>query len=640
MLQFKDVTKLKTAVSRKLELFSKWNNNPDIPQEILDDINITALKTILSAINHPPLERAYTPLIKHWFKGPERIHTSLLANDAEIEYVHKVFDIIKKHYGDPVFDYYKQKTPEQYMAVDAWINFVKTMSPAVTPRANVRRFDNLQKFFTQSYYFKPDWTTMFKAVEYVMDRIGTKKVVPIDKKSINFKAWFEKQNSNVGWPYFANEKKTAPNGETWKLYCEKKTEEWINKYGTDWLRYTPAIIIGRDQPGGLNLEVTSDLILDHDVINKVMKSSRAWKESKARVVWAVPRVHNNAIAPIVKPVTEYLKDNSYFVGYLSKNDRKHHMVTMSKSLESLGLVSANLDYSSYDLTVPPELIILGAFILENLLDMNEYFTSVFWNAIYLFINTECIALNPTTGKLFSGIKHAGIPSGHMLTNLLGSIIGILINEYVSMRMYSVDEVIQINQKLMRSGSPTSTVMGDDLLRWFKSFSHLKEFAKIVKSEFNMDVSVDGVKTALGVFFLQERVVNDKVLYPTARAVSKCLWVERPKGLNWTLWDLGFASKINNMSQNPDIDDVVKYLMSIDATKLGLVSPDGVAMDPKSFKKAVAYESSKYDNKPIEMIYDGDPSKIDRFDIDTGMPSEDFITWWFQVLWKAAGKDLT
>lgn len=48
----------------------------------------------------------------------------------------------------------------------------------------------------------------------------------------------------------------------------------------------------------------------------------------------------------------------------------------------------------------------------------------------------------------------------------------------------------------------------------------------------MVISYQSTKTAVGVDFLQELLVNDKVEYPLGRTATSALYTERAKGLGW------------------------------------------------------------------------------------------------------------
>lgn len=88
------------------------------------------------------------------------------------------------------------------------------MSPLVTPGASERRFENLMKFETQKYKFKPKFDILVKAVECVEKQMFSVSVPADDLVAGSFKSPFEKHTSNVGWPYYKNEKKLHSSGLT------------------------------------------------------------------------------------------------------------------------------------------------------------------------------------------------------------------------------------------------------------------------------------------------------------------------------------------------------------------------------------------------------------------------------------------
>lgn len=78
-------------------------------------------------------------------------------------------------------------------------------------------------------------------------------------------------------------------------------------------------------------------------------------------------------------------------------------------------------------------------------------------------------------------------------------------------------------------------------------------------------------------------------------------------------------------------DATAMLMSLDKTQLGKYNPDGVKLTAEEFSRATAIEAKKHNETPMENLYDGDPSKIDRFDTSTGQPSKGFLAWYFELL---------
>lgn len=609
-----------------------------LPEEIGNLFDAQALKTFINLTSADPIERPYTPLIKQLNKSGARIPISAPLLPGEKEFIISTARLIEKYYGPPVTDYSKV-TADKWVAVDAWINFIKTMGPQVTPKAAVRRFENTMKFLNYKHHFDVDWEVMQSAVDHVIDMMTKgNKIVPINESAIdggdNF---FQKSKSNVGWPFYRNERGMVKGSNmNYKEFTLKLSKEWMGKYGPVWIPMIPSTIIGRDQTGGLNIDLKDFKSVSQ--LKRELQRKDIIKPSKARVVWATARVVNNVAAPFVKPLTEYVKDNSMlFIGYLPVNDRKWYMINTFYASKKHNLFYCNLDYSSFDLTVPAELIVILLYIIKRIMTLTSDQELTLDYIIAHFINTPFIVKDPNSGALLSFEKDNSVPSGNQFTNWGGSVIDAVESTYAKMKMYSVKEVIKIDNELVKAGAYPMAVMGDDLSTWLKSHKDVPKFAKIIKDSFNMDVSWDGTKTAYGVFFLQERIHDGKLIFPSPRAISKCLWVERPKGLNWTLWDLGFASKLENMKQNPELREVTTMLMSLDKTLLGLYSPDGVRLNPQSFSKWTAELAKEEVHKdansalnPAEALYDGDPGKIGRFNAD-GSPSSAFLSWYFDLL---------
>lgn len=79
-----------------------------------------------------------------------------------------------------------------------------------------------------------------------------------------------------------------------------------------------------------------------------------------------------------------------------------------------------------------------------------------------FIFTPYISYDPNEDKVVTGRKTGGIPSGSILTNLLGSIINGVASMYAKMKMYGISYTIETNSKYADVGAPGITVLGDDV----------------------------------------------------------------------------------------------------------------------------------------------------------------------------------
>lgn len=104
--------------------------------------------------------------------------------------------------------------------------------------------------------------------------------------------------------------------------------------------------------------------------------------------------------------------------------------------------------------------------------------------------------------------------------------------YATVVYYGAEKVWAWIRQAKAEGCSHQTGLGDDVLTIVEKFSDLKPLAEIIHNTFGMDISVDGVKTAVGVDFLQELFIDGHVVYPVARTAESALYSERAKGLGW------------------------------------------------------------------------------------------------------------
>lgn len=81
-------------------------------------------------------------------------------------------------------------------------------------------------------------------------------------------------------------------------------------------------------------------------------------------------------------------------------------------------------------------------------------------------------------------------------------------------------------KFTNAGTFFSAGLGDDFLGIVKSLDDLRKIAAIVSKDFGMEISVDSIKTAVGIDFLQELFWKDRIEYPVARIAPSALYTER------------------------------------------------------------------------------------------------------------------
>lgn len=71
-------------------------------------------------------------------------------------------------------------------------------------------------------------------------------------------------------------------------------------------------------------------------------------------------------------------------------------------------------------------------------------------------------------------------------------------------------------------------------------------------------------------------------------------------------------------------------MTADKTLLGLQSPEGQPMTPKTFVREVAAENAVHNRTSKEATFDGDPAKEDRYSASGALDS-DYVTEMFRRL---------
>lgn len=597
-----------------------------IPHELTKHFNSTNYQSIINNVwIATPQKRPFSPLIKSIAPNVE-IPVSEPFTKGEREYIKEVAINLHREYGKPKFKYSGKFDDEESASVKQWQGLLR-ISPKITVGSSERRYEAVLKY-ERKHIFKPDAALLAKAANLFLDIANVDKV-KIDFEPTKMKGLFAKHSSNVGYPYFANEK-SLYHGITMREHTVAVTKELNDKYGSWWMTAIPALIIGRDQPGGIDLDMSKEYTFE-ELLGKL--ETAKYKPNKARPVFAIDRISNNNINTLLNGViySPSFQANPFFSSFKSREDRKPHYKQYHKAMRDMKLIPLNVDYSSFDTTVSAEMISMAMDIFSQWVDIvggpDDLLPAIAVKTAF----TKYIVYNPTTQKTELKQKSGAIPSGIGLTGIIGLIVAQVAWIYALMKLYGTEFVTNTFTRIRDEYKTFPSIgLGDDVLSWCRDAADLVKLADIINETFGMEISVESTKTAIGVDFLQELYIHesDSIMYPTGRTAVSALYTERPKGLGWAEWVFAFSSMLFNMKTNPkgDLVSMAALISRYDKTRLGLVNPDtGKDCTSKELVAEASKQAAEHNSTIKEALWDGDPSKENRYGED-GKPVTDYLAW--------------
>nr|UUV42381.1 MAG: putative RNA dependent RNA polymerase [Lestijarvi partiti-like virus] len=210
-------------------------------------------------------------------------------------------------------------------------------------------------------------------------------------------------------------------------------------------------------------------------------------KNKVRLVWAYPLSMVLLEAKYTQPLLQAMTDQEIgvSVAYGAETMRGgmlwlHNQLTKMPSQNYVCM-----DYSAYDQTIPPWLIRIAFDILEECFTTSEvedvdgmHSTNASavareWRQIkHYFINTP---LRMEDGTRYR--KTGGVPSGSCFTNIVDSIVNMIVTRYV--------------MRTCTGQMPSFlTVLGDDSVIATRGLVNLDDIARIAKEKFGMIVNVE------------------------------------------------------------------------------------------------------------------------------------------------------
>lgn len=524
-------------------------------------------------------------------KDGEKIKIDAPTQKWEANILSETYQILYKHYGEPVTEY-SLVSQSEYPRVDAWRNFFK-MGREVTKGAALRRNETLELYLKpKGLKFSPSKLEFEKAINLVSSYFGINTVSHVDNWPRGHVP-FQGYHTNVGWRWFIrdNTKLNGLTGEQLSLNDAKKLD-------MEDIHNLPAIMFGRDQRSGFEHNIKNFKANTCD-FTKVK-----FKDSKARVVWGTSRSGNYWLAKDINPLINYSKSNNLFFGYNNREFIRSKLSAMDKAQSKFKVIFRNADFSGYDYHLTAELLVAGSLVLKNAIKTSFgkrlIDESAKWAIKMPIFNTPDMKLK---------FKNGALPSGVLQTNLLGGIINAIISCYALFKIYPDFEYMV--QKFVTSGIPFMSVMGDDNLSFVKSLSDMDKFNKILQDDFGIEANPN--KGEWGLFFLQMRYNKGAITTPSPRVISKCFWIERPKGLGPMAWTLATWMKLYNIHENPEFEDVVRMIVKYDKSKLGTVNPDnGEVITKEGFRSKLSAESRLQNLSDLDRVGTGNPNEDDHF----------------------------
>nr|APG78168.1 RdRp [Beihai picobirna-like virus 1] len=525
--------------------------------------------------------------------------------------VDETYELLNKYYDlDHIFTHnkdfmYSDKMSEHELAgVDSASNLVK-MGREVTPGSVDRSRENVLQ--EHEYVFKPDPKLWLMACQMVQQYVGSNSLFADEVFTTKSGGVpFQNYHTNVGHPFYTNDQKILTDGKpvTDHVLAGAKMLE------LDEMQLLPCVIFGRDQRGGFEYEKTSNGV-----------KIKEFKDSKASVVTGTSSEGNLVMYKVLRPTIEHVQANSFlFSGYLDSNALLDSMLELSDSADKMGLKLVNLDFSKFDTTLSPAMMVEAHSMWAEMFNAkNGKAKDIMDAGLHWSLRMVRLAWLPDLkeGEDFEvrpdehGFKYTGLKSGIVTTNFMGGLCNALAITYAQLKLYG-DASAMMDKLKYRD----KLVMGDDDLTWLKETSDKEKLAQMLKDDLGMVINPD--KGEDGAFFLQNRVVGNVFQTPSPSVMSKMFWVERPKGLGPYAWTMATWMKLEVILDNPECDDVMSLMAKYDTEKLGTL------VSASQFVENLTKESEEEGLTTMERLWDGDPQKVNTFDQESGNASTPWV----------------
>lgn len=208
--------------------------------------------------------------------------------------------------------------------------------------------------------------------------------------------------------------------------------------------------------------------------NACLAQTRTQLGGKIRLVWAYPMEMTIMEARFAAPLIDVFKSFETPMAIAMSTAKLGARVW---AIDNLPGSTRALDFSKFDSTIPAALIykafdILGTWFSEE--EKEQYGWSTVVN---YFVHTPICMPN---GKIYRGKRH-GVPSGSYFTQLIDSVVNIIIQMYMARKL---DYTLQAENFM---------VLGDDVIISIPTHVTTVEYSKVLLEAFGMIVHPDKTK---------------------------------------------------------------------------------------------------------------------------------------------------
>jgi hypothetical protein len=219
---------------------------------------------------------------------------------------------------------------------------------------------------------------------------GSLDPVSLDLASADFVG-----RTNLGWPFFSSNPKYIPLALDMSrdLLCDLSLDS-INLY--------PAVLNTRGQPSG------------------------PWQKAKGRVVFGCSRVVANLEKMVFRPLFEHLCGPWYFSAWQGQRSVDYSIGRILNQAHKRSQPILSIDYSNFDATVPP-------MVIDSVFDAIETVFTPSALGLLRFLREyfKGVRIVTPSWEEISEERKRGIPSGSVLTNLVGSLANIWMVAYAA-----------------------------------------------------------------------------------------------------------------------------------------------------------------------------------------------------------------